>query len=193
MGMDILLWGRRLAKSVMWALVLPLCLTRAVSAEQPFSIISAQQDHRPDINVVGGNAMAAIDNSGLLQGTLTLAAGDGVVSARVPLSVTLTVNNPHAYPVALQYDSGMTADLWLMTLQGQRLWAWSNEMRFTQALRQSRLGPGQSLTVTFVIPLKALAAIPATGARLEARFMARSLADNRVALQPVVLPLTVQP
>ncbi|MGL5360248.1 MAG: BsuPI-related putative proteinase inhibitor [Shewanella sp.] len=145
-----------------------------------------------------------------MQGRLTIASADGVVRASEPLSVTLSVNNPTPYPVALRYDSGMTADLWLVSRQGQRLWAWSNDMRFTQALRNSRLEAGKTLTVKFVVPSKALMAILAThatgstntkdashtgvtGAKLEARLLAINLANNTVAMAPVVLPLTVQP
>ncbi|MCL1091834.1 BsuPI-related putative proteinase inhibitor [Shewanella profunda] len=86
---------------------------------------------------------------GLLQGELLL---DPFVGVKQPLTVTFTVTNPQSYAVPLRYNSGMTADLWLVTMEGKRLWAWSDDMMFTQALRDTQLDAGRTITEKFIIP-----------------------------------------
>lgn len=123
---------------------------------------------------------------GLLQGELLL---DPFVDVRQSLTATFTVTNPQSYPVSLRYHSGMTADLWLVTMEGKRLWAWSDEMMFTQAIRDTRLDAGASITEKFIIPENVLAAIPTDGARLEVHFAAKVIESEVPVMIPVVLLL----
>ena len=125
----------------------------------------------------------------LLTGTLSL---DTFVDFKQPLKATLTVRNPSTQSVALRYHSGMTADLLLTTVQGKRLWAWSDDMMFTQALRDTQLAAGEELVVRFAIPPKALAGIPNEGAHLEAQFAAKALESELPAMAPVVYLLTLE-
>ncbi|WP_252345710.1 BsuPI-related putative proteinase inhibitor, partial [Shewanella indica] len=57
----------------------------------------------------------------------------------------------------------MTADLWLVDDKEQRVWAWSDEMMFTQAIRDTSVKPGQTLKVMFKVPAKALERIGPEG------------------------------
>lgn len=123
---------------------------------------------------------------GLLQGELVL---DPFVDVRQSLTATFTVTNPQSYPVLLRYHSGMTADLWLVTMEGKRLWAWSDEMMFTQAIRDTRLDAGASITEKFIIPENILAAISTDGARLEAHFAAKVIESEVPVMIPVVVLL----
>ncbi|ABI39236.1 intracellular proteinase inhibitor domain protein [Shewanella sp. MR-4] len=125
----------------------------------------------------------------LLTGELSL---DAFVDFKQPLKATLTVRNPSTQAVALRYHSGMTADLLLTTVQGKRLWAWSDDMMFTQALRDKQLAAGEELVVRFAIPPKALAGIPNDGAHLEAQFAAKALESELPAMAPVVYLLTLE-
>ncbi|AEG11618.1 intracellular proteinase inhibitor domain-containing protein [Shewanella baltica OS183] len=126
---------------------------------------------------------------GLLRGELAL---EPFVDFKQPVKAILTVTNPQTYAVGLRYNSGMTADLWLVTQEGKRLWAWSDDMMFTQALRDSQLAAGKVITTSFSIPPKAFAGIPAGGARLEAHFAAKTLESDAVVMAPVVLLLTME-
>ncbi|AVV82547.1 BsuPI-related putative proteinase inhibitor [Shewanella putrefaciens] len=83
----------------------------------------------------------------------------------------------------------MTADLWLVTMEGKRLWAWSDEMMFTQAIRDTRLDAGASITEKFIIPENILAAISTDGARLEAHFAAKVIESEVPVMIPVVVLL----
>ncbi|MFA7520271.1 MAG: proteinase inhibitor, partial [Shewanella sp.] len=49
---------------------------------------------------------------GLLRGELTL---EPFIDFKQSVKATLTVTNPQTYAVGLRYNSGMTADLWLVT------------------------------------------------------------------------------
>jgi hypothetical protein len=123
---------------------------------------------------------------GLLQGELLF---DPFVGVKQPLTVTFTVTNPQSYAVPLRYNSGMTADLWLVTMEGKRLWAWSDEMMFTQAIRDTRLDAGASITEKFIISENILAAISTDGARLEAHFAAKVIESEVPVMIPVVVLL----
>ncbi|MGL5047883.1 MAG: BsuPI-related putative proteinase inhibitor [Shewanella sp.] len=145
--------------------------------------------HLKSTLILKAEPVMAEKTQGLLRGELTLAP---FIDFKQPLKATLTVTNPQTYSVGLRFHSGMTADLWLVTQEGKRLWAWSNEMMFTQALRDSQLAAGKVLTTVFSIPPKVFAGIPAGGARLEAHFAATALASNTAVMAPVVLLLTME-
>ncbi|MCE9678815.1 BsuPI-related putative proteinase inhibitor [Shewanella sp. AS1] len=104
------------------------------------------------------------------------------------LAVTLTITNPRSVGVAIQYRSGMTADLWLVDPNGKRLWAWSSEMMFTQALRDVVIGANKSVTVKFLVPAKVLAKAP-RGSMLVAKYAGRVQDSSMQAMADVELPL----
>lgn len=131
--------------------------------------------------------MPATLQAGLLQGELTVEPFEGT---KKPLKATLTVTNNQAYTVGLRFNSGMTADLQLLSHRGQRLWAWSDDMMFTQALRDTQLAPGKQLFARFSIPVNALAKIPADGAILEAKLAGKALESEQVTMAPVVLSVS---
>lgn len=131
--------------------------------------------------------MPSASEPGILQGELTV---DPFVDTKKPVKATLTVTNNQEYAVALRFNSGMTADLRLLSHSGQRLWAWSDDMMFTQALRDIQLAPGKQLSARFSIPANVLAKIPADGARLEATLAGKALESGQVTMAPVVLSVS---
>lgn len=66
---------------------------------------------------------------------VTMAAGQ--------VSFTLQVTNVSSEPVELNFNSGQSADF-VVTRGGERIWRWSDDQMFTQALRQEVLAPGDS-------------------------------------------------
>lgn len=118
----------------------------------------------------------------LFKGELTSLATDK------GLKVLLTVSNPHQYGVPIQYRSGMTADLWVINAKGKRLWAWSNEMMFTQALRDVIIAPNQQVKASFIIPAADLATFP-EDAKLVARYAGVATESSQVVLADIIAPL----
>ncbi|QSX38796.1 BsuPI-related putative proteinase inhibitor [Shewanella sedimentimangrovi] len=102
------------------------------------------------------------------------------------LKVTLEVSNPNQYGVPLRFNSGMTADLWLLAADGKRLWAWSNDMMFTQALRDLVMAAGASYRLTFMVPRKEL---NRGGTMLKAVFAGKPTESRLEALPEILLPL----
>lgn len=133
--------------------------------------------------------ISSFTSPSLLKGELSLGT---FVDFKQPLKATLTIRNPSANAVALRYHSGMTADLVLTTVQGKPLWAWSDDMMFTQALRDTQLAAGEELIVTFAIPAKALAGIPTEGANLTAQFEGKAMQSELPAMAPIVFLLTLE-
>lgn len=129
------------------------------------------------------------DSKSQLKGELTL---ESFVDFKQAVNAKLVLHNPAPHAISLRYHSGMTADLVLTTEQGQRLWAWSDDMMFTQALRDTQLASGESLVVAFAIPPKALAGIPMEGAYLEAQFSGIELQSGLPAMAPIVLLLKLE-
>ncbi|MCE9684668.1 BsuPI-related putative proteinase inhibitor [Shewanella sp. AS16] len=115
---------------------------------------------------------------------------DSAFEPNQPLKVTLLVTNVQRHAIALRYNSGMTADLWLLDPQGKRLWAWSDDMMFTQALRDTVIQAGGVIKVRFLIPAKALARVKGKGYYLEAYFAGKALEAQQATLAPVRLALT---
>lgn len=87
-----------------------------------------------------------------LIGALTVEGTD----KRGKLMVTLTVTHQGSNVITAHFTSGMGADLWLKDKDNRRVWAWSQEMMFTQALRETQIAPGEVLTHKFAVPQQAL-------------------------------------
>lgn len=193
-------------KTSVISLPLLLFITGCAYAEQPVkpAAVSAEvraTEQASSVNVVKGQSpfadRKAIDHptterpmdpkmpqKSLFKGELTSTLTDK------GLKVTLTVSNPNDYGVPIQYRSGMTADLWVVDADGNRLWAWSNEMMFTQALRDVVIAPHQQVKVNFMIPAAQLAGFP-PGAMLLARYdgVATESSEQQVALADITVPL----
>ncbi|WP_119976873.1 BsuPI-related putative proteinase inhibitor [Shewanella algidipiscicola] len=196
-------------KTSVTSLSLLLFITGCAYAEQPVkpAAVSAEvraieQANSDSVNVVKGQSpfadRKAIDHptterpmdpqmpqKSLFKGELTSSLVDK------GLQVTLMVSNPNDYGVPIQYRSGMTADLWVVDADGKRLWAWSDEMMFTQALRDVVIAPHQQVKVNFMIPESQLVAFPAD-AMLLARYdgVATESSEQQVALVDISAPLT---
>jgi hypothetical protein len=97
-------------------------------------------------------------------------------------SLSFQLVNPQPHGVGLQFNSGMTADLWLLSPDGTRLWGWSDEMMFTQALRDVTLASGEAITVDFQLPGHALDMIKGPGYRFKAILKAKAMDDNPLKL-----------
>jgi hypothetical protein len=97
-------------------------------------------------------------------------------------SLIFELVNPQPHPVGLQFNSGMTADLWLLSPDGTRVWGWSDEMMFTQALREVTMASGETITVDFQLPSHALAMIQGPGYRLKAILKAKAMDDSQLKL-----------
>lgn len=106
----------------------------------------------------------------LLEGTLEVADNKSVRGNTV---VNLLVTNPQSYGVPIQFNSGMTGDLWLVTPKGQSVWTWSHDMMFTQAIRNTSIAPGKTMTVSFEVPADVMAKVK-SGYEWQARFMGHS-------------------
>ncbi|GIU26635.1 proteinase inhibitor [Shewanella schlegeliana] len=99
--------------------------------------------------------------------------------------ITLEYSNNQRYGIPLMFPSGMTADLWLLDPQGKRVWAWSNEMMFTQAIREGVMPAGKTQYVKFKIPADIAAKI-GKGYSLKAIFAGRATESQRPAMNPVI-------
>lgn len=89
--------------------------------------------------------------SALLMGKLILPTH---IEKNKALSVVLEVTNPQSYGVPLLFSSGKSGDLYLYNDEGQKIWTWSEQMMFTQALRETVLASGKSMKVKFDVPAK---------------------------------------
>ncbi len=101
------------------------------------------------------------------------------------INVTLQYTNLQSYAVPLMFRSGMTADLWLIDPQGQKLWAWSNEMMFTQAIREVVMPAGKTQNVKFRLPVNMEDKL-GKGYRLTAFFAGQATESQRPAMAKVV-------
>ncbi|GIU16011.1 MULTISPECIES: BsuPI-related putative proteinase inhibitor [unclassified Shewanella] len=99
--------------------------------------------------------------------------------------ITLEYTNNQSYGVPLMFSSGMTADLWLLDPQGKRVWAWSNEMMFTQAIRELVMPAGKTQRVEFKIPAD-IAVNIGEGYSLKATFGGRATESQVPAMLPVI-------
>jgi hypothetical protein len=101
------------------------------------------------------------------------------------MKVTLQYTNNQSHGVPLMFRSGMTADLWLFNSTGKKVWAWSNEMMFTQALRETVMAAGKTQNVKFSITADMASAIE-KGYYLQAIFSGRATESTTPAMAPVL-------
>ena len=71
---------------------------------------------------------------------LRYASGDTV-------RLQMKVHNWNAEPVVLEFSTGQTYDFEVVDVEGNRLWRWSDDKVFTQALQQRSLGAGEEYVV----------------------------------------------
>ncbi|MGI2261023.1 BsuPI-related putative proteinase inhibitor [Shewanella sp. GXUN23E] len=107
-------------------------------------------------------------------------------SARGLTVIQLLISNPQSHGVPMQFNSGMTGDLWLMSAKGERLWAWSDDMMFTQALREVTLASGKTMTVNFDIPAKVMERV-----RPGDYWQASLTGHNTESSRPLLMPQTL--
>ena len=117
---------------------------------------------------------------GLFEGELLLEP-----STAKAMDVTLRYTNTQSYGVPIMFNSGMTADLWLINANGTKVWAWSNEMMFTQAIRETVMPAGKTQQVKFRIAADVAATI-GKGFYLKAIFSGRATESTTPALEPVI-------
>ena len=119
---------------------------------------------------------------GLLTGELEASVDKGLL-------VSLTITNNQSYGVPVQYRSGMTADLQLLDPMGNKIWAWSNEMMFTQAIRDTVIPVGKPITVKFKIPEATMKQVKGGGYTLNAIYAGHATESKSVAMGDVTLSL----
>ncbi len=123
---------------------------------------------------------AKLAQKGLFEGKLIVEHNNGSA-----MNVTLQYTNTQSYGVPLMFNSGMTADLWLFDSAGKKVWAWSNEMMFTQALRETVMPAGKTQNVKFRIA-DGIAAKIGKGFYLQAIFSGRATESQTPAMVPVI-------
>lgn len=124
----------------------------------------------------------AVMQTGLLTGELQVTPDNG-------LSVLLSITNNQAYGVLIQYRSGMTADLHILDPQGEKVWAWSDDMMFTQALRDTSIASGQMIKVNFTVPESVLGNLKGRGYSLVAKYVGHATESKQVAMTDVTVSL----
>jgi hypothetical protein len=92
----------------------------------------------------GANTQQASRASGL---QLRLTSDRSAYKAGDPVMLTLTVTNPGATPVTLQFPSAQQYDFEVRR-GGQAIWRWSAGRMFTQALTSLTIGPGEKRVFT---------------------------------------------
>lgn len=121
--------------------------------------------------------------------TKGLLTGELVASVDNGLLVSLKITNNQSHGVPIQYRSGMTADLQLLDPMGNVIWAWSNEMMFTQAIRDTVIPVGKLITVKFKIPEATMKQVKGTGFTLKAIYAGHAIESKRIAMGDVTLSL----
>jgi hypothetical protein len=119
---------------------------------------------------------------GLLSGELDASVDNGLL-------VSFKITNNQSYGVPIQYRSGMTADLLLLDPMGNKIWAWSNEMMFTQAIRDTVIPVDKPITVKFKIPQKTMNQVKGSGYTLKAIYAGHATESKDVAMGDVTLSL----
>jgi len=120
--------------------------------------------------------------TGLLTGELQVTPANG-------LNVLLLITNNQAYGVPIQYRSGMTADLQILDPQGEKVWAWSDEMKFTQALRDTSIASGQVIKRQFTVSKGVLSNLKGRGYSLVAKYVGHATESKQVAMTDVTVSL----
>ncbi|WP_298773467.1 BsuPI-related putative proteinase inhibitor [uncultured Shewanella sp.] len=103
------------------------------------------------------------------------------IEKNTALSVVLEVTNPQSYGVPLLFSSGKSGDLYIYNDKGQRIWTWSEQMMFTQALRETVLASGKSMKVKFDVPAKLMSDLWGKDYTLQAVFAGKAMeSKNKV-------------
>ncbi|ACA86890.1 BsuPI-related putative proteinase inhibitor [Shewanella woodyi] len=119
---------------------------------------------------------------GLLTGELDATLDNGLL-------VSLKILNNQPYGVPIQYRSGMTADLQLLDPMGDKVWAWSNEMMFTQAIRDTVIPSGKEMTVKFKIPQTVMSQLKGKGYTIKAIYAGQAIESKELAMGDISLSL----
>ncbi|MBT1445535.1 hypothetical protein KJI95_13515 [Shewanella sp. JM162201] len=128
------------------------------------------------------------ESSQVTEGRLEAHLSVNQVNSDGSLQVLLQVINVSDGPQVMHFTSGMGADLHLLDAAGKSVWAWSQEMMFTQALRNQMLEAKSTEDYHFVVPEQAVLNCK-TPCSLMARFMGTSssaaplLPELRLALK----------
>ncbi|WP_299806784.1 BsuPI-related putative proteinase inhibitor [uncultured Shewanella sp.] len=145
-------------------------LQQAPVAGAPAGIVGAANGEQRDVK----------DGKSMSQGLL-----DAQLVVKNKADITLEYTNNQSHGVPLMFPSGMTADLWLLDPQGKRVWAWSNEMMFTQAIRELVMPAGKTQRVKFAIPADVVANI-GKGYSLKVIFAGRATESQVPVMLPVI-------
>ena len=73
-----------------------------------------------------------------------------VTTANDSVEMVLQVTNTTESPVELTFTSGQSYDFVVYDGAGTEVWRWSSEQMFTQALREERVAPGETLTYSAI-------------------------------------------
>ncbi|MCL1125134.1 BsuPI-related putative proteinase inhibitor [Shewanella surugensis] len=143
---------------------------------------------QPDV----GNKLAlpmSEKKQSLLTGELILPPHIGKNTA---LTVVLTVSNPQSYGVPLLFSSGKSGDLLIYNDKGQKIWTWSEQMMFTQALREKVLGAGESIKVRFAVPAKLISELWGSDYTLQATFAGKATESKGQVMNKVTQRLSLK-
>ncbi|WP_299495279.1 BsuPI-related putative proteinase inhibitor [uncultured Shewanella sp.] len=133
---------------------------------------------KPDMK----DKLASEKQATLLTGKLILPAH---IEKDQSLVVVLEVTNPQSYGVPLLFSSGKRGDLYLYNDKGQKIWTWSEQMMFTQALRETVLASGKSMKVTFDIPMKLMKTLWGNDYTLQAVFAGKATESKKKVMGKV--------
>lgn len=143
---------------------------------------------KPDV----GNKLALPINEkqqSVLRGELTLPAN---IENNSALTVILTVSNPQYYGVPLLFSSGKSGDLFIFNDKGQKIWTWSEQMMFTQALREKVLGAGDNIKVKFAVPAKLIAELWGSDYTLQATFAGKAAESKSPVMNKVTQKMVLK-
>ena len=76
-----------------------------------------------------------------------------------------------------------------MDPQGEKVWAWSDDMMFTQALRDTSIASGQMIKVQFNVPESVVSNLKGQGYSLVAKYVGKATESKRVAMSDVTISL----
>lgn len=136
---------------------------------------------RGEITLINPDS-AKVITKGLFTGELQVSLDTGFV-------VTLLITNTQTFGVPVQYRSGMTADVKLVDPQGKKVWAWSDDMMFTQAIRDEVIPAGKVNPVRFNLPQTVVAQVNKKGYQLIATYKGQLTESKGVAMADVTLSL----
>ncbi len=108
------------------------------------------------------------------------------------MSLTHTVTNSQSRSVNLRFNSGMTADLWLYDPKGQKVWSSSQDMMYTQALRDVTLAPAQTIKSRFSVPAAIMEKVSGSGYRFEVKFAGKAEGSSLPLINAGSTPLIVK-